>query len=376
MIPTPDQQQFQEAAREFATGELKPYAAQWEEEGLPSALVAKLGKLGFLGLLSDPQWGGTGVDYLTYALIIEELAYGDASTSTLVSVHNSVCCLPIEKFGTEAQKRRFLPELTSGRMIGAFALTEPGAGSDATAIQCRARRQGENFILHGSKQFITNGNRCGLAIVFAVTDPAAGKKSISAFLVPKDSPGFKVVKLEDKLGIRASDTAQLIFEDCVVPGDYLLGKEGDGLKIALANLEGGRIGIAAQALGIARAALDMAVGYAKERKTFGKVLLDHQAIAFRLADMATEIEAARSLIWRAALTKMAGEPALALASMAKLKASEMAERVVSEALQIHGGYGYLKDFPIERLYRDVRITRIYEGTSDIQRLIIARELAK
>lgn len=374
MILSDEQIQFQEAARKFADAELKPYAAAWEETGLPDELIKKLGELGYLGLLTKNEFDGSELDYLTYALIIEELARGDAATSTLVSVHNSVCCLPIEQFGTEQQKAQFLSDLAKGNIIGAFALTEPGAGSDAAQIKCRAERKGDHYILNGTKQFITNGKRCGLAIVFAVTDPKAGKKGISAFIVPKGLPGFEVTKLEDKLGIRASDTAQLVFQDCALPSHFLLGQEGEGLKIALSNLEGGRIGIAAQAIGIAQAALDMALNYADQRQTFGKKLSAHQALAFRLADMATEIEAARSLVWRAAMAKMTGQPALKLAAMAKLKASEMAERVVSEALQIHGGYGFLKDFPIERLYRDVRITRIYEGASDIQRLIIAREL--
>lgn len=375
MILTEDQRQIVDMARGFAEAELKPHGAEWEAAGyLPDSVVAAMGELGLLGMLVPEEWGGVGLDYRTYALVVEELAAGDASASTLMTVHNSVCCLPVLKFGSEEQKQRFLPDLASGKSIGAFCLTEPSTGSDAAAIKTRARRDGDHYVLNGSKQFITNGQRAGVAIVFAVTDPELGKKGISAFLVPKGTPGFVVARIEDKLGQKASDTAQLAFEDCRVPASLRLGEEGEGLKIALANLEGGRIGIAAQSIGIARAAFEAALSYAKERKTFGKKLTEHQAISFRLAEMATQIEAARALTQRAAEAKDAGEPALKLAAMAKLTASDMAEKVCSEALQIHGGYGYLKDFPVERYCRDVRVTRIYEGTSDIQKLIIARAL--
>ncbi|HNB28854.1 MAG TPA: acyl-CoA dehydrogenase family protein, partial [Alphaproteobacteria bacterium] len=320
------------------------------------------------------EWGGAGVDYGTYALVVEELAAGDASVSTMMSVHTSVVCLPILNFGIEAQKQRFLRPLSTGGMVGAFCLTEPGTGSDAAAIKTRAVRDGDSYVLNGSKQFISNGKRCGVALVIAVTDPAAGKHGISAFLVPQGTKGFEVARLEDKLGQRASDTAQLVFNDCRIPADLRLGEEGEGLKIALANLEGGRIGIGAQAVGMARAALDEAVRYAKERKTFGKPIAEHQAIAFRLAEMATEVEAARALIQHACAIRATGQRALKYAAMAKLFATEMAERVCSEAIQVHGGYGFLKDYLVERIYRDVRVCKIYEGTSDIQKIVISREL--
>ncbi|HEX2581842.1 MAG TPA: acyl-CoA dehydrogenase family protein [Dongiaceae bacterium] len=371
-----EQLAFQTVARDFARKELLPHAREWEQAGwLPEELTAKLGALGFLGMRVEEHYRGTPLDTLTYALIIEALAAGDAATSTLVSVHNSVCCAPIQEFGTAAQKDRFLPDMATGAALGAFALTEPGAGSDASALACRAVRRGDHYILNGVKQFITNGKRCALALVFARTAP--GKKGVTAFIVPKELPGFHVAKLEEKLGLRASDTAQLIFEECAVPAELRLGEEGQGLAIAFANLTGGRIGIAAQAIGIAQAALDRALDYARERKTFGQRLIEHQALAFRLADLASELEAARALTWRAALAQDKNDPdRVRLAAMAKLRASETAERVVSEALQVFGGYGYIADTEIERLYRDVRITRIYEGTSDIQRLIIARELEK
>jgi len=375
MILSEDQRQIVDIAERFARETLRAGAAEWEAEGnIPDAVISALGELGLLGMLVPDEWGGVGLDYATYALVVEALAAGDASVSTLVTVHNSVGCLPVLRFGTDAQKQRYLPDLASGRTIGAFCLTEPGAGSDAAAIRCRARRDGEAYVLNGEKQFITNGKRAGLAIVFAVTDPEAGKKGVSAFLVPSSTLGYKVLRVEDKLGQKASDTAQIVFEDCRVPAEARLGREGDGLMIALANLEGGRIGIAAQSVGIARAAFDAALTHAKERKTFGQPIIEHQAIAFRLAEMATRIEAARALTLTAAAAKDRGEPALKLAAMAKLNASDMAERVVSEALQIFAGQGYMANSLIERLYRDVRVTRIYEGTSDIQKIIIARAL--
>ena len=375
MILSADQEAIRAMARAFAQGELKPQAAAWEAAGyLPDSLVLQMGELGLMGMLAPEEWGGAGIDYVSYALVVEELAAGDAATSTLMTVHNSVCCLPILRFGSPAQKERFLRPMTAGRLVGCFCLTEPGTGSDAAAIRLRARRDGDHYVLDGTKQFITNGKRAGVAVVFAVTDPAAGKRGTSAFLVPAGSPGFICAKTEDKLGLRASDTAQLVFENCRIPADLRLGAEGEGLKIALANLEGGRIGIAAQAIGMARAAFEAALAYARERKTFGRAILEHQAVAFRLAEMASRIEAARALTLHAAALKDAGRPALKHAAMAKLVATDMAEQVVSEALQVHGGYGYLKDYPVERIYRDVRVTRIYEGTSDIQKLIIARAL--
>jgi alkylation response protein AidB-like acyl-CoA dehydrogenase len=349
-----DQSRIVDMAERFARESLRAGAAEWEAAGsISDDVVAEIGELGMLGMLVPEEWGGAGLDYGTYALVIEALAAGDAAASTLVTVHNSVCCLPVLNFGTVDQKRRFLPDLASGRTIGAFCLTEPGAGSDVAAISARARRAGDEYVLSGEKQFITNGRRAGLAIVFAVTDPQAGKKGISAFLVPCSTPGYRVARVEDKLGLRGSDTAQIILEDCRVPESLLLGGEGEGLKIALGNLEGGRIGIAAQAVGIARAGFEAALAYARERKTFGVPLIEHQAIAFRLAEMATSIEAARALTQAAAHAKDSGRPALKLAAMAKMNASDMAEKVVSEALQIFGGQGYIKGSLVERLYRDV-----------------------
>ena len=375
MILTEEQQQIVDMTRAFAESELKPHAAEWEAAGyVPDEIVKKLGELGLMGMLVPEEWGGAGVDYGTYALAVEELAAGDASVSTLMSVHTSVVCLPILNFGTEAHKQRFLRPLATGGMVGAFCLTEPGAGSDAAAIKTRAVRDGDSYVLNGSKQFISNGKRCHVALVIAVTDPAAGKRGISAFLVPQGTKGFEVARLESKLGQRASDTAQLVFQDCRIPADLRLGAEGEGLKIALANLEGGRIGIAAQSVGMAQAAFEAARDYARERIAFSKPIIEHQAVAFRLADMATQIAVARQMVHYAAALRDSGKPALVEASMAKLFASEMAEKVCSSALQTLGGYGYLNDFPLERIYRDVRVCQIYEGTSDIQRMVISRNL--
>ena len=311
---------------------------------------------------------------VAYALALEEIAAGDGPCSTIMSVHNSVGCLPILNFGTEEQKQRFLPKLSCGEWIGGFALTEPQAGSDASNLKTRARRAGDDYIIDGSKQFITSGKNGHVVIVFALTDPAAGKKGITAFIVPTDTPGYEVVRIEEKLGLHASDTCQIAFTNLRIPAELRLGAEGEGYRIALAHLEGGRIGIAAQAVGMARAAFEAARDYARERIAFGKPIAEHQAVAFRLADMATRIEAARQLVLHAAALKEAGEPCLSEASMAKLFASEIAERVCSDAIQIHGGYGYMADYPVERIYRDVRICQIYEGTSDIQRMVIARAL--
>jgi len=318
--------------------------------------------------------GGAGADHVAYALALEEVAAGDGSTSTIMSVHNSVGCVPILKFGSDMQKERFLKPLARGEQLSCFCLTEPGAGSDASALKTRAKRDGNGWVLNGTKQFITSGGRADLAIVFAVTDPEAGKKGISAFLVPTRTEGWKVARVEKKLGLNASETCQIQLDDLRLEPELMLGKEGEGYRIALANLEGGRIGIGAQSIGMAKAAFEAALSYAKERKSFGKPIFEHQAIAFRLADMATQIEVARQMVLHAASLRDAGERCLKEASMAKLFASEMAERVCSDAIQIHGGYGYLADFPVERIYRDVRITQIYEGTSDIQRLVIAREI--
>lgn len=372
---TEEQQLIQDMAKSFAQEQIKPHAAEWDQKGIfPKDALSQMGELGFLGMLIPEEWGGSGTGTLAYVLALEEIAAADGATSAIMSVHNSVGCVPILKFGTEQQKQQFLKPLAQGEMIGAFALTEPHTGSDAAAIRTRAVKDGDHYIINGAKQFITSGNNAGMIIVFAVTDPAAGKKGMSAFLVPRDTPGYEVIRVEEKLGLHASDTCQIALTDVRIHESLRLGAEGEGLKIALANLEGGRIGIAAQAVGLARAALEEATLYAHDRVAFGKPIFEQQAIAFRLASMATEIEAARQLVHFAARKKEAGESCLTEASMAKLFASEMAERVCSKALQIFGGYGYLKDFPIERIYRDARICQIYEGTSDIQRLVIARSL--
>jgi butyryl-CoA dehydrogenase len=373
---TDEQRMLQETAREFAQKELAPGAADRDRDGrFPKEAVAELGRLGFMGMLVPPEWGGAGADHVGYALVMEEVAAAEGATATILSV-NTLCCGAVLQYGSEEQKRRFLAPMARGETLTAFALTEPQAGSDAAAIKTRARRRGNSWVLNGSKQFITTGKNAELALIFAVSDPERQKRGISAFLVPTDSPGYKVARLEEKLGQRASDTAQLVFEDLEVRPDQMLGAEGEGYKIALSNLEGGRIGIAAQAIGMARAAYEAALSYARERETFGKKLIEHQAVAFKLADMATGIAAARGLVLDAAQRRDAGEPCIKEASMAKLFASEMAERVASEAIQIHGGYGYLADFPVERIYRDVRVCQIYEGASEVQRLLIAREIAK
>ncbi len=372
---TEDQRMIRDAARAFATEVLAPNAAQWDHDAhLPDAVVAQLGELGLLGMIVPQELGGAYTDYVAYALAMEEIAAGDAACATMMSVHNSVGCGPILGFGTPAQKDRWLAEMAAGRIIGAFCLTEPQAGSEAHNLRTRAELRDGKWVLNGAKQFVTNGQRAGVAIVFAMTDPEAGKRGISAFLVPTDTPGFIVGKPEKKMGIRASDTCPITFENCAIPEENLLGKRGEGLKIALSNLEGGRIGIAAQALGIARAAFDKARRYAGERVQFGKPLAEHQAIQQKLADMATQINAARLLVHHAAKLRTAGLPCLSEASQAKLFASEMAERVCSDAIQIHGGYGYLADYEVERHYRDARITQIYEGTSEVQRMVIARQL--
>ncbi len=374
---TEEQLLIQDMTKNFAEEQIKPYAAEWDSKAeFPAQALKKMGELGLLGMLVSEEWGGSATGNLAYVLALEEIAAADGATSTIMSVHNSVGCVPILKYGTDEQKQRFLVPLARGEMIGAFALTEPHTGSDAAAIKTRAVKDGDHYVINGAKQFITSGHNAGVIIVFAVTDPSAGKKGISAFLVPRDTPGYEVIRMEEKLGLHASDTCQIALTDVRVHESLRLGAEGEGLKIALSNLEGGRIGIAAQAVGLARAALEEATKYAHERVAFGKPIFEQQALAFRLASMATEITAARQLVHYAARLKEARQPCLTEASMAKLFASEMAERVCSQALQVFGGYGYLKDFPIERIYRDVRICQIYEGTSDIQRLVIARSLAQ
>ncbi|MEX0293087.1 acyl-CoA dehydrogenase [Pseudomonas putida] len=375
MLVTDEQQQIVDAVRAFAQERLKPFAEQWDKEHrFPREAIQEMAELGLFGMLVPEQYGGSDTGYVAYAMALEEIAAGDGACSTIMSVHNSVGCVPILKFGSELQKQQYLAPLASGSMIGAFALTEPQAGSDASSLKTRARLDGDHYVLNGSKQFITSGQNAGVVIVFAVTDPEAGKRGISAFIVPTDLPGYQVARVEDKLGQHASDTCQIVFDNVRVPVANRLGEEGQGYKIALANLEGGRIGIASQSVGMARAAFKVARDYAKERCSFGKPLIEHQAVAFRLADMATRIAVARQMVLHAAALRDAGRPALVEASMAKLFASEMAEKVCSDALQTLGGYGYLSDFPLERIYRDVRVCQIYEGTSDIQRMVIARNL--
>lgn len=375
MLVNDEQQQISDAVRQFAQERLRPFAEQWDREHrFPREAIEQMAELGLFGMLVPEQWGGSDTGYVAYAMALEEIAAGDGACSTIMSVHNSVGCVPILKFGSEQQKQQFLTPLATGAMLGAFALTEPQAGSDASSLKTRARLEGDHYVLNGCKQFITSGQNAGVVIVFAVTDPAAGKRGISAFTVPTDSPGYQVARVEDKLGQHASDTCQIVFENVRVPLANRLGEEGEGYRIALANLEGGRIGIAAQSVGMARAAFEVARDYARERESFGKPLIEHQAVAFRLADMATRIAVARQMVHHAAALRDAGRPALVEASMAKLFASEMAEKVCSDALQTLGGYGYLSDFPLERIYRDVRVCQIYEGTSDIQRMVIARNL--
>ena len=370
-----EQRMIRDCTRQFARRAIAPHAREWEQAGwIDDALVAQMGTMGLLGMVVPSEWGGSYLDYVTYALAVEEISAADAATGTLMSVHNSVGCGPILQHGSDAQKNTWLPRLASGAVIGCFCLTEPQAGSEAHNLHTRAELRDDCWVLNGSKQFVSNAQRAGLAIVFAVTDPALGKHGLSAFLVPTDTPGFCIERRERKMGIRASDTCAVALRDCSIPAQNLLGDRGKGLAIALSNLEGGRIGIAAQAVGIARAAFETALLYSRERVQFDKPIGEHQGIANLLADMHTQISAARLLIMHAARLRSAGESCLSEASQAKLFASEMAERVCSKALQIHGGYGYLEDFPVERYYRDARITQIYEGSSEIQRLLIAREL--
>ena len=364
-----------DAVRAFAQEQLAPGAAKRDEEhAFPKAELTEMGNLGFLGMLVPETYGGSDMGMVSYALALEEIAAADGACSTIVSVHSSVGCVPILKYGTEDQKQRFLPKMAAGEWIGGFALTEPQAGSDASGLKTRARRDGDHYVLDGAKQFITSGKNGDVVIVFAVTDPDAGKKGITAFIVPTDTPGYQVVSVERKLGQHSSDTCALAFTNMRIPVENRLGAEGEGYKIALANLEGGRIGIASQSVGMARAAFDAARAYAQERITFGKPIMQHQTIAFKLADMATKIEAARHMVLHAAALRQQGKPCLTEASMAKLFASEMAEQVCTAAIQIHGGYGYLADYPVERIYRDVRVCQIYEGTSEVQRMVIARGL--
>jgi len=376
MILSEELGQVRDAVRTFVSEQITPHAARWDRESIfPAQALKGLAELGCYGVAVPEQWGGAGLDYTALAVIIEEVAAGDGATSTILSVNNCPVCSILMAYANDAQKALWLKPLASGEMLGAFCLTEPHVGSDASALKTTARREGDTFVIDGVKQFITSGKHADLAIVMAVTDKAAGKRGISAFLVPTNTPGYRVARLEDKVGQHASDTAQIAFEGCRIPAANLLGEEGQGYRIALSGLEGGRIGIASQSLGMARAAFEAALRYAKEREAFGQAIFDHQAVQFRLADMATRIEAARQLILHAAALKDAGQPCLKQAAMAKLFASEMAEQVCSDAIQIHGGYGYVSDFPVERIWRDVRVCQIYEGTSDIQKILIGRALA-
>src|SRR4051812_4849563 len=366
--------EIREAVRRFAREQLAPNAARWDKEHeFPRDALKGLAAMGLYGVAVPEQWGGAGMDYTALAIACEEISAGEGATATIVAVNNLVAGI-LSGYGSDEQKQRFLAPLARGEMLGAFCLTEPQAGSDASAIVTRAERRGGDYVLNGVKQFITSGKNADVAVVFAVTDKAAGKKGISAFVVPAKTPGYKVARIEDKAGQHASDPAQIVFEDCRTPAASLLGEEGAGYRIALANLESGRINVAAQAVGMARAALEAAVAYARERTSMGKTLAEHQAVAFRLADMATAVEAGRQMYLHAAALRDAGRPCLKEASMAKLFASEAAERVCSDAIQIHGGYGYVADFPVERIWRDVRVCKIYEGASDIQRMVIGRSL--
>ncbi len=376
MVLTSEQEMIRDALREFSREQLAPNAARWDREHhFPAAELKALAELGAFGVAVPEALGGAGLDYVSLALVIEEIAAGDGGTSTIISVNNCPVCSIGMMSANAAQKEQWLRPLAQGKMLGAFCLTEPHAGSDASDLRTTAVRDGDSYILNGVKQFITSGKNADVAIVMAVTDKAAGKRGISAFWVPTATPGYIVARLEDKLGQHSSDTAQILFENCRIPAENLIGEEGQGYKIALSGLEGGRIGIASQAVGMARAAFDAALLYAKDRSAFGQPIFGHQAVQFRLADMATQIEAARQLILHAASMKDAGLPCLKEAAMAKLFASEMAEKVCSDAIQVHGGYGYVSDFPVERIYRDVRVCQIYEGTSDIQKILIGRALS-
>ena len=376
MLLSEDHQAVQDAVRQFVHAEIAPNAAAWDKSGqFPAAQLRGLAALGCYGVAVPTEYGGAGLDYLALALMLEEIAAGDGATSTIISVNNCPVCSILMAFGSEDQKQRFLKPLARGDMLGAFCLTEPHVGSEAGGLKTSAVRDGDDYVLNGVKQFITSGKNGDVAIVMAVTDKAAGKRGISAFLVPTTTPGYTVARVEDKMGQHASDTAQILFDNCRVPQANRIGDEGQGLKIALSGLEGGRIGIASQALGMARAAFEVALAYSKDRQAFGVPIFQHQAVQFKLADMATQIEATRQLIWHAACLKDAGRPCLKEAAMAKLMASEMAEGVCSGAIQVLGGYGYLSDFPVERIYRDVRVCQIYEGTSEVQKILIGRALA-
>jgi butyryl-CoA dehydrogenase len=376
MLLTPDQIMIRDAVRDFAQQELWPNAAKWDkEETFPHEVHKGLAALGAYGICVPEELGGAGLDYLTLALVLEEIAAGDGGTSTAISVTNCPVNAILMRYGSDAQKKKWLTELAQGHMLGAFCLTEPHVGSDASALRTTATKEGDEYVINGVKQFITSGKNGHVAIVIAVTDKGAGKKGMSAFIVPTNAPGYHVARLEDKLGQHSSDTAQINFDNCRIPAENLIGQEGEGYKIALSALEGGRIGIAAQSIGMARSAFEAALQYSKERVSFGTAIFNHQAVGFRLAECATQLEAARQLMYHAASLRDAGLPCLKEAAMAKLFASETAEKVCSVAIQTLGGYGVVSDFPVERMYRDVRVCQIYEGTSDVQKIIIQRALA-
>ncbi|MES2937752.1 MAG: acyl-CoA dehydrogenase family protein [Pseudomonadota bacterium] len=375
MLLTQDQEMIRDAVRAYAQEQLWPNAARWDREHVfPREAHQGLAALGAYGICVPEEYGGAGLDYLTLALVLEEIAAGDGGTSTAISVTNCPVNAIMMRYGSDAQKKKWLMRLAAGELLGVFCLTEPHVGSDASALRTTAVKQGDAYVINGVKQFITSGKNGQLAVVIAVTDKAGGKRGMSAFLVPTDTPGYTVARLEDKLGQRSSDTAQVNFENCRIPVENRVGEEGEGYRIALSALEGGRIGIASQSVGMARSAFDVAVAYAKERESFGTAIINHQAVGFRLAECAMKIEAARQLIWHAAALRDAGRPCLKEAAMAKLYASEMAEQVCSAAIQTLGGYGYVNDFPVERIWRDVRVCQIYEGTSDVQKIIIQRAL--
>ena len=376
MLLNQDQEMIRDAMRDFVHEQITPHAARWDKEHhFPKDVHQGLAALGAYGICVPEELGGAGMDYLSLALVLEEIAAGDGGTSTVISVTNCPVNAILMKYGNAQQQEFWLRPLAQGKMLGAFCLTEPHVGSDASALRTTALRDGDDYVINGVKQFITSGKNGDVAIVIAVTDKAAGKKGMSALIVPTNNPGYQVARLEEKLGQHSSDTAQINFENCRIPAANLIGAEGEGYKIALSALEGGRIGIAAQSVGMARAAFECALQYSKERESFGQPIFNHQAVGFRLAECATQIEAARQLIWHAASLRDAGRPCLKEAAMAKLFASEMAERVCSAAIQTLGGYGVVNDFPVERIYRDVRVCQIYEGTSDVQKILIQRALS-
>lgn len=375
MLFTPEQELIRDTARDFAQQKIAPFAGVWENKGFDRRkLLSEIGHLGLMGVCVPTDWDGAGADFISYVLATEEIAAADSGICNMINVHNSPVCAALCEYGTPEQKNQYLRPLARGELFGAFLLTEPEAGSDAGALKTRAVRVGDHYVLNGAKQFITSGRTADIAMILAVTDPQAGRKGISCFITTTDNPGYVVAREEEKLGHRNCDTCQIVFEDMKVPVGDLLGEPGGGYKIALSNLNSGRIGVAAQAVGVARAAFEHALRYAQERRTFGKPIIEHQAVSFKLAEMATQVEAARQLTLHAAQLKDAGLPCLKEASMAKLQASEVAERVCSDAIQIHGGYGFLNDFPVEKLYRDARVFRLYEGTSEVQKLVIGREL--